>query len=66
MPDTLGKQLGFLLLQLAIAFWCAYDLWFAADADAGGAGVRLMNYVLLFCMGVTVTGTLILMTRGRK
>lgn len=64
MPETLGKRIGFLLLQIAIGLWCAYDLWFAADP--GGAGTRVMNYVLLFCMMVTSAGTLILMVRGEK
>jgi hypothetical protein len=64
MPESTGKQIGFLLLQVAIGLWCAYDLWFSSDP--GGAGVRLMNYVLLFCVGVSVAGTLIIMTRAQK
>ncbi len=64
MPETLGKQIGFLLLQVAIGLWCAYDLWFAADP--GGAGTRIMNYVLLSCMVVTSVGTLIVMVWPEK
>lgn len=64
MPETTGKRIGFLLLQIAIGLWCVYDLWFAAEP--GSAGTRIMNYVLLFCMVVTSAGMLITMARGQK
>lgn len=43
------KNMLSLILSIAVAAWCIYDLWIAKDP--GTSGVRMMNYaILLFCL----------------
>jgi hypothetical protein len=58
-----NKQFGFLFFCVAIAAWCAYDLWFAADP--GTTGARVINYIMLFVAGVMIFGSILRLRSGK-
>ncbi len=63
MGVSRNKLIVVLVLNAAIAVWCAYDLWFAADS--GTMLTRALNYLFLVATVIVAIGA-IMQLRARK